>query len=86
MDRRKKCSNSARVPANQKETNVYTCFKRGVAVGMKLAQRPPLDTMNLRQLADMGRQYKVPYYSRMNKDQLIEALRERRYPRDPPEA
>ena len=81
----KRCSN--KVPVAQRETNLLTCFKRGVGVGMILEarrrDRPALNTLNIRQLADMARVYKVPNYGLMRKQQLIEALQARNYPQGP---
>ena len=89
---RKKCSNKA--PVSQRETDVYKCYQKGVGVGMRLEaqkrereaqarDRPALNTLSIRRLADMGRVYKIPNYGKMRKAQLIEALQQAGYPRGP---
>lgn len=84
---RKKCTNNPRVPAEQRETNVLTCFRRGVGVGKRLEQeqqqrreRPPLNTLTLRRLGDFGRIYQIRRYSSMTKNELIIALQQAGYP------
>lgn len=88
----KRCSNKA--PVSQRETNPLTCFKKGIKVGVRLEaqkrereaqarDRPALNTLSIRRLADMGRVYKIPNYGKMRKAQLIEALQRAGYPRGP---
>lgn len=58
----------------------FTCFKKGVGVGIQIAEKKAetkdLATMTLRELGQEASRRKVPGYSRMKKEQLIEALRE----------
>jgi hypothetical protein len=84
---RKKCTNNPRVPAGQRETNVLTCFRRGVGVGKRLEQEaqmrrehPQLNTLTLRRLGDFGRIYGIRRYSMMTKQELIIALEQAGYP------
>lgn len=74
-----KCSD--KVPFNRRDT-AGRCFKKGIAIGYRLAKNtfPPLNTLTLRELGKYASIYGIPRYSRMNKEQLIQALRDRNYP------
>jgi hypothetical protein len=83
----KKCTNNPRVPINQRETNVSTCYKRGIGIGRRIEQlaqqrrdRPPLNTLTLRRLGDIAREYRIIGYSNMKKQELITALTNANYP------
>ena len=84
---RKRCSNSG--PIRTRETDVSRCYKRGIAVGYKLGlQKPPpaelqaavparprsISGLTLRTLGSLASEERIPYYSRMRKQELIAAL------------
>ena len=58
--------------------NAGTCFRKGLGVGYFLAKNtyPPLESLTLRELGDYARRLGIPRYSRLNKDGLINALRQ----------
>lgn len=72
----KKCCKKCPNPENS-----YTCFKRGISVGFGIAKNPPLSKMTLRELGSLASRYKIPNYSKMNKTDLTQALRNAGYTR-----
>ena len=72
----KKCCKNCANPEN-----AYTCFKKGISVGFGIAKNPPLNTMSLRELGQLASKRNIKYYSKMNKADLIQALRADGYTR-----
>jgi hypothetical protein len=66
-------------PAGTTQGNTYTCFKKGVGVGMMLESQkqpaePELETLTIRELGQLASKKGVKGYSKMKKAELIEAL------------
>lgn len=67
-------------PPGDDRGNTYTCFKKGVGVGMMLEQQKPkpekpLEEMTIRELGQEASKRKITNYGRMKKQELIDALR-----------
>ena len=87
-----KCTCSNHTPFNQR-CPAGTCFRRGVGVGYRLATRAsikkrpllqdirkkPLSEMTLRELGQVASQLKIPSYSKLNKEQLYNAVKAKGY-------
>ena len=73
------CGNKRPPPGGQAVGSTLQCFKKGVGVGMtiernKIPTDEELHNMSLRKLGELARQLKIPRYSRMKKEDLIEEI------------
>lgn len=89
----KKCS--MKVPPQDREQDLYKCFKKGIKVGYRVGaqnerrraeqanQPPPLATLTIRQLGELARQYRIRNYGRLRAEELRTALTQAGYPLPP---